>query len=144
MAVDDHVAEQAEVVAQAGGGEPGHEFGRLSQFHLEDDGELAVGAEAREVHAGDVSQPFDGAGGVVERVEGGAAVADGVVHGAFEEGEQEVVFALEVEVDGAGGDVGAFGDVGDLGGEEAAFGEDLGGRVEDAVAFVGRRHFENE
>ena len=44
---------------------------------------------------------------------------------------------MEVEVDGAGGDAGGARDVGDLGVEEAAPGEDVDGGAEDGVALVG-------
>ena len=45
---------------------------------------------------------------------------------------------MEVEVDGAGGDAGGARDVGDLGVEEAALGEDVDGGAEDGVALAGR------
>ena len=45
---------------------------------------------------------------------------------------------LEVEVDGAGGDAGGARDVGDLGVEEAALGEDVDGGAQDGVALAGR------
>jgi hypothetical protein len=51
--------------------------------------------------------------------------------------DEQVVFALEVEIDGAGGDAGAAGDVRHLRGEEAAFREDAGRGVEDRVALRG-------
>ena len=41
---------------------------------------------------------------------------------------------LEVQVDGAGGDAGGARDVGDLGVEEAALGEDVDGGAQDGVA----------
>ena len=63
-----------------------------------------------------------------------------VAHAALEDRDQQVVLALEIEVDGAGGDAGRAGDVGDLGVEEAALGEDVDGGAEDGVAFrAGRR-----
>ena len=44
---------------------------------------------------------------MVEGVECGAAFVDCLAHGPLEEGEEQVVFALEVQVHGAGGDIGA-------------------------------------
>ncbi len=56
------------------------------------------------------------------------------LHGAFEDGDEQVVLAVEVEVDGAGGDAGCTCHVGHLGVEVAAFGEHIDGRAQDRIA----------
>ena len=91
-------------------------FDRLPQLDLEDDGEVAVAAEALEVQAGDLAQPLDRVGHAGERR---AAFGDRLLHRALEDRDEQVVLAAEVEVDGAGGDAGGAGDVGDLRVEEA-------------------------
>ena len=57
-----------------------------------------------------------------------------LAHGALEDRDEQVVLAAEVEVDGAGGDAGGARDVGDLGVEEAALGEDVDRGAQDRVA----------
>ena len=69
----------------------------------------------------------------------GAAVGDRLAHRLLEDRDEQVVLALEIEVDGAGGDAGGAGDVGDLGGEEPAFREDVGRGAEDRLALVAAR-----
>src|SRR5664279_1908681 len=51
-------------------------------------------------------------------------------------GHQYLFLALEVEIDGAIGNIGASSNVGNTRGEEALFGEDGHGRVENALVFV--------
>ena len=89
---------------------------------LLDDGELAVASEPLEVHAGDVAEALDGRHGVVECFQCGAALGDRVVHRPFEEREEQIVFALEVQVDRSGGDIGMSGHGPDL--DLAAFDAD--------------------
>ena len=59
LAVDDGVADDAEVVAQLGGREPLHELGRGSQLDLEDHRERAVAAQPIQVQAGNLAEPLD-------------------------------------------------------------------------------------
>ena len=73
---------------------------------------------------------------MLEAGDAAAAVGDGLLHRALEDGDQQVVLAAEVQVHGSGGDAGGPGDVGDLGVEEAAGGEGVDGGPEDRVAFV--------
>ena len=133
LAFGDHVADDAEVFAQLGGGEPLHELRGLPQLDLEDDGEVAVAAEALEVQAGDAAEPLDG---VVEPVEHGPSLGEPFAHGPLEDRDEQVVLAAEVEVDRAGGDARGARDVGHLGVEEPAAGEDRDGRPEDGFALV--------
>ena len=133
LAVGDRLADQPEVVAQQRRREALHELHRLAQLDLEDDGEVAVAAEPFEVQPGDAAQPLGGIGDAVER---GAALGEHLAHRALEDRDQQVVLALEVEIDGAGRHAGGAGDVGDLRLEEAVLGEDLGGGAQDGVALV--------
>ena len=48
-----------------------------------------------------------------------------------EDGDEEIFFAVEVEVDRAVGDAGGLGDFGDFGVEVAMLGEDVDGRWEE-------------
>ena len=100
-----------------------------------DDGEVPIAAEAIEVEPGDAAKPVDRVGDVGQR---GPPFGDGVLHGALEDRDQQVVLAAEIEVDGAGGDARDAGDVGDLGLEVAVAGEHLDCRAQDGVALVGR------
>ena len=74
---------------------------------------------------------------IVDAGERGAAFGERLAHRALEDRDEQVVLAAEVEVDGAGGDAGGAGDVGDLRVEEAALGEDVDGGAQDRVALVG-------
>jgi hypothetical protein len=56
------------------------------------------------------------------------------LHPRLEQGDQQIVLVLEVEVDRAVGDPGGLGDVGHLGGVEAALREHALGGLEDPVA----------
>ena len=67
-----------------------------------------------------------------------ATLGDGLAHHPLEDRDQQVVLAVKVEIDGAGGDAGDARDVGHLGAEEAALGEDADGGAQDGVALVGR------
>ena len=132
LAVGDRLADQPEVVAQQRRGKALHELRRLPQLDLKDDREVAIGAEAGEVAAGQAAQPL---GRIAQIGDRGAAGLQTLAHAALEDRDEQVVFAFEVEIDRAGGDAGGAGDVGDLGVEEAALGEDVDGGAEDGVAF---------
>ena len=73
---------------------------------------------------------------VVERRDAAAPFGDRFGHRALEDRDEQVVLAPEVEVDGAGGDAGGAGDVGDLRIEIAAGGEGVDGGAQERVAFV--------
>ena len=124
------VADDAEVLAQVGRGEALHELRRLPQLDLEDDGQVAVAAEAVEVQPGDLAQALDADRRVAATLS--RPVGDRLLHRALEDRDEQVVLAAEVEIDRAGGDAGGAGDVGDLGVEEAARGEGVDGGAEDA------------
>src|SRR3990172_5277430 len=66
-----------------------------------------------------------------------AAGLDRLLHRLFDDRDQQVVLAAEVQVDGAGGDPGGAGDVGDLGAVESCFGEGVDCGSPDRVAPVG-------
>src|SRR5437660_3214033 len=66
----------------------------------------------------------------------GAQLSEKVGHLLVEEAEEKIVFALEIEVDGAVGHARHPGDLGHRGAVKTASGEDLDGRVEDARALV--------
>ena len=133
LAFGDHVAQDAEVVAEQRVREAFHELRRLPQLDLEDDGQVAVAAQAIEVQVGDAPQPLERIGDAGER---GPALGDGLAHHPLEDRDEQVVLAAEVEIHGARGDAGGAGDVGDLGAEEAAAGKGADGRAQDDVALV--------
>ena len=62
-------------------------------------------------------------------------------HLLVEETQQQVVFPLEIQIDGSIGHAGGAGDLGDGRGVEPALGEDLDGRVHDPPALVVQRRF---
>ena len=98
LAFGDHVAQDAEVVAEQRVREALHELRRLPQLDLEDDGQVAVAAQAIEVQVGDAPQPLERIGDAGER---GPALGDRLAHHPLEDRDQQVVLAAEVEVDGA-------------------------------------------
>ena len=59
------------------------------------------------------------------------------LHPGLEQRDEQVVLALEVQVDGPVRDAGLARDLGDPGREEAMAGEDLLGRDQDPLALVG-------
>ena len=139
LAVGDRGADEAEVIADHRRREPLHELRGLPQLDLKDDGETAVAAETREVEAREAAEPLDR---IAHGGDRRASLLEAIAHRPLEDGDEEVVLAAEVQVDGAGGDAGRARDVGDLGVEEAAVGEDVGGGAQDQLALgrgAGRR-----
>ena len=68
------------------------------------------------------------------------AFGEHVVHRSLEDRDEQVVLALEIEVDGAGRDAGDARDIGDLRLEIPVLREHLGGRAQNQVPLVaGRR-----
>ena len=94
----------------------------------------AVASEAVEVQPGDRAQPL---ARIADARDAPAPLGDARPHRALEDRDEQVVLAAEVEIDGAGGDAGGARDVGDLGVEEAARGEDVDGGAQDGVPLVG-------
>ena len=135
LALGDDPAEHAQEVGECGVLVLLHELAGLPELDREDLGggwlvvdELQVGRDEpaqllpRRLHVRD-----GGAQGVVD-----------LPHPSLEQRDQQVVLALEVEVDGPVGDARFFGDVGDFRGEEAVAGKDALGRGQDAFALVAR------
>ena len=107
---------------------------RVTLLDLDDHRQVAIPAESFEVEPGDPAQPLGRSSHANQRR---SSLLDCVAHGALKDGDQQVVLAAEVEVDGAGRDPGDAGHVGDLGLEVAVPGEDLDRGAEDGVALVG-------
>ena len=136
LAVGSRLADEAEVVAQQCRGEELHELDRRPQLHLKHNREVAVVAEARQVPARQPAQPLAGIGEVGHD---GPALGEPFAHAALEDRDQQIVLALEVEVDRAGGDAGGARDIGDLSVEIPALGEDINRSAKDRVTFRSRR-----
>ena len=133
LAVGERVADQAEVVAQVRRRELLHELGRLAQFDLKDDGEIAIAAEALEMQPRDAGQALARIGDALERR---APFGDRLAHRPLEQRHEQVVLAAEVEIDRAGGDAGGASHVGDLRLEEPVAGKDVRGGLENGFALV--------
>ena len=134
LSLSDDISNDAEILAQVGRRKALHEFRRLPQLDLKDDGEVAIAAHSLEMQSCNLAKAFNRA------TFGGHALASGgnrLGHRPLEDRNQQVVLALEIEIDGAGGDAGGTGDVGDLRIEEAAGGEGFGRGAEQRVALVG-------
>lgn len=58
----------------------------------------------------------------------------------FKEGEEDVVFVVEVKIDGAIRNIGFFGDVGDPGIKKAFLTENLDGGIKDFLVFISLLH----
>src|SRR5262252_6652133 len=76
---------------------------------------------------------------IVDRLELAAGLAEEVIHGGREDRPQEIVFVLEVEVDGAIGDAGGACDLRDARVEVTGACKDSGRRLEDRVELLGPR-----
>ncbi len=94
---------------------------------------MLVAAEPAEMEVGDAPQAVRR---VADALDGGPPLGNDLAHRSFEDGDEQVVLALVVEVDGAGRDPGHPGDVGHLRLEEAVLGEHPGRRAENQVALV--------
>ena len=137
LAVGDRLPDQLEVVLEERLGEALHELHRLPQFNLEHHGEVLVAAEAPEMQVRELAEPLRRIGDAGNRL---AAFGEHLVHRSLEDRDEQVVLALEVEVDGAGRDAGDARDVGDLRLEIAVLGEDLRGCAQDRIPLLaGRR-----
>ena len=128
----DDAAEHAQEVGELGVVVLLHELAALAQLDRED-----LGGGRLVVHELQV-RPDERAQLLARRLAGdrGLERAVELLHAALEQRDQQVVLALEVEVDRAVGDAGFLRDVGDLRGEEAVAREDPLGGVEDALALV--------
>jgi hypothetical protein len=82
LTVGDGVANQPEIIAQQRGGETLHELRGLSQLHLEDDREVAIAAEAREVGAGEAAEAL---ARIVEVGDNRASEGEPFPHAAIED-----------------------------------------------------------
>jgi len=109
------------------------ELRALPQLHDQHRGEVRVPLDHREVH---LDEPAQARGGVRLLGQRGAGVREELGHLLVEQPQQEVVLALEIQVDGAVGDAGRAGDLGDRRAEEAPLGEHLHRRVQDARSLV--------
>src|SRR6185312_8696923 len=119
---------QTQIFREPGGRKLFHEFGRASQFHLEDNGKVTIGAESLEVQQRDAPQFFPR---VADSLELFAAGGDCFVHAAIENGMENFFFALEVEVDGAVGNARLTCDIGDLRVEVTVVSEDANRRAQN-------------
>src|ERR1035437_437228 len=81
---------------------------------------------------GQPPQPFGGAGKLLDL---STCVPHKRIEGRVDGCHQDLVFVLEVEIDGAVSDVGAIGDVGDSRVEKAFVGEYRDRSLEDALVF---------
>ena len=132
LAVGEGGADVAEVVAQQRRGQALHELHRLPQLHLKHDRQIAIAAEARQVEARRACRSRSAGSLHVRRR--GSRLGERFAHRALEELDEDVVLAAEIQVDGARGHPRGARDVGDLGVEEPALGEDVDGGPQDGVA----------
>ena len=128
-----YFAHQIHVVNQVLMGKLGYEPRALADFGLHHNGQVTVRSQSFKVQAG---EHFElGTCGFH-----GVNFALGPVEKAAESGvdgfAQDVVFVLEIEIDGAVGDAGSGGNLGDARIEESMLGDDLDGSVEDALMLV--------
>ena len=137
LAQGDRVTNQADVLSLPGAGKRRHEFEGRPQLELAHHGEWPVALEPAQVPLGESAQA---GGGIRHGGEQGMAFVDRLPVETIEDGDQQVVFPFEMQVDGAGGNRGESGDVGDLRGGKALVGERPSGRVEDGVAPDGGGH----
>jgi len=109
------------------------ELRALSQLDDQHRGEVGVALDQRQVELDEAGEPV-GRGPLLGKL--GAGLGEKLGHLLVEEPQEQVVLALEVEIDGAVGDARAPGDLGHRRAVEAAPGKDLDGGVEDARALV--------
>ena len=105
----------------------------MSQLDDQHRGEIGVALDQRQVELDEAGEPV-GRGALLGQL--GAGLGQELGHLLVEEPQEQVVLALEVEIDGAVGDARALGDLGHRRAVEAALGKDLDGRIEDARALV--------
>jgi len=130
----DDLSNNLEILCQFCGGELFHELYRLAQFDLKDDGHVAVVFEALEMQTGELAQLIARVG---EPGELGPGAANEFVHRGGEDGSEEVVLVFEIEIDGAIGDAGFAGNVGDFGIKVAGAREYFSSRAQDLEGLLG-------
>ena len=100
---------------------------------MKHDRQVAIATEPLEVKSRDATKPRLGLSDALERR---APLGNRLSHGAFEERDEQVVLAAEVEIDGAGRHARVAGHVGHLRLKEAVARKNPRGRLEDRVALV--------
>src|SRR4029079_10374213 len=110
-----------------------HEFGRATQFHLEDDGKITIGAKSLEMQQRDAAQFFARVSDSFELL---AAGSDCFLHAAIEDRMQDFFFALEIEIDGGVGHARFPWNISNLGVEVSVVSEDANRRAQNRFALV--------
>jgi hypothetical protein len=114
-------------------GKLGYEPRALADFGLHDDGQVTVRSKSFKVQAG---EHFELGTGGFHGVNFALRPVEEAVERGVDGFTQDVVFVLEIEIDGAVGDAGSGGNLGDARIEESMLGDDLDGSVEDALVLV--------
>jgi len=109
------------------------ELGALPELHLDDLDEPGLALQQVHVVFDEDPELLDG---VPAGADPPAHVRHHLPHLLLEEGDQQVVLVLEVEVDGAVRHPGGTGDLGHLRVEESLSGEDLHGGAQDPVPLI--------
>jgi hypothetical protein len=128
----DDLAHHLDVADEMVMGELGKELGALAELGLDEHGNVAVNAVALKMELGDVLQLV---AGIVEGLELFGDLLVEALERGINGGAEDVVFALEVEVNGSIRYAGTGSDGADGGVEVAALGDDLDGGVQDAMVF---------
>ncbi len=109
------------------------ELETVPQLSLKNDGQVAFGAQTFQMEKGHLPQFFSGFRYLLQS---GPRPLDEPVKGGINGRHQQLVFILEVEVDGAVSYAGPVGDLGHPGVEKPMLGDDFNGRIQDALVFV--------
>src|SRR5689334_6926647 len=113
-----------------------HKLGRATQLHLENDCEIAIGAEPLEMQRCDLAQFLLW---ICYTLDTFPRRVECFFNTAIENRMENVFLALEVEIDRAVRDAGFARDVGDFGIEVAVVGEDTGGGAQDCFTLIADR-----
>ena len=133
LAVFDDGGQDLEELAELLGRDLGHQLAGLTELHREHLGETRLVLGELRVSLEDGEQALGGRGGRGSEL---THPHEDAVHGLFEETLKERLFTLEVQVDGAVGDAGFAGHVGDARDEEAFLGEDMDRSLKDAIPLI--------
>jgi hypothetical protein len=133
LALRDDVSHPIQILAEFTTGEKAHKSSRMTSFDLQYMGQRMIASNGFKVEANHQAQLLDR---VIRARNLLVETNDEAAEDVVENRHQEMLFALEVEIQRAVGDLGLGSDIGHPGGEIPLGGKDLDGGAEDPVSLL--------
>lgn len=128
-----HSLDQIKVFHQQVVRELAKELEAVSKLGLKHDGQIAFRAQSLKMKEGHAAQFLSGVRDVCQR---GSRARDETMEGRVNRGHQQLIFVLEVKVDGSIGNAGAVCNLRHARVEEPMLGDYLNGGIQDALMLV--------